>query len=121
MSERAEKLVEEIGNILDARCMMRLDGFDAFAPMAGIYEAERRQRILAKELIALIGQAYADGMPLPGEVGRIEGKKLRHLLHYYRHTIPWFREIKLKDAASIIALSPSGIPVEHKEGTREDG
>jgi len=74
-------------------------------------DVDEYTRAIARESITLIGKAYADGMPLPGEVG----PRWEQYVYPCHEFADWCEEMYEADAKTLIALSPSGIPVEHKE------
>jgi len=101
MSEQAKKLVEEFREAFECYydvCMDIQFGQDD----RDVYIEQR-----AEHLIDCVGQAYADGMPLPGEVDRWKGGKMM--------VRPYFSLSHAVKGLELIALSPSGIPVERKE------
>jgi len=107
MNEQVEKLVEEISERIQFVADIGLQNFQATSVVEWARERERRGLALARELITRIGKAYADGMPLPGEIER------RYVSSFYDVYGSLRFEYDLDTL--LIALSPSGIPVEGKE------
>jgi len=105
--------MEEMGLIdeLDAILAMYQFKSTRYVPVAGW-----------RHIITLIGKAYADGMPLPGEEGRGKAVACWDLLTDEPVMSGYFLKRKVGEMLSrldkefdFIALSPSGIPVERKE------
>jgi len=91
MNEQAEKLVEEIGEMLaDYYTGEDASGLSFVIP----FHEDRR---LAERIIARIGKAYADGMPLPGEEARTKNGE---------EWLDWIEEIP-RDSI-LIALTGTG-------------
>jgi len=106
MSEQVEKLVAKIADEIARLWLERIP------QLATLDEVEEQERILARELITLVGQAYADGMPLPGEEGRIFLREGAYIAHDRFASSRW----TVKEPTLLIALSPTGIPAERKVG-----
>jgi len=103
MSEQAEKLVEEMAFIISEKAEydIETDLYDGLPTGAEITNVEE----LARLLITLVGQAYADGMPLPGE----EVVRFDFSVDDWGRFENWVAQALHEDASIFIALSPSGI------------
>lgn len=89
--ETNEQLVEEIAQGL----------VEQYYPNLLIARVTKWDREVAESIIARIGKAYADGMPLPGQVGRIEATE--NDWHNLTHSGAW---LETPRPIMLIALRP---------------
>jgi len=110
MNEQAEKLAEEIRWLICPVCEFYNVDYERCDSSMGLCDGV----IVAADLvISRIGKAFRDGEldEVLGVVGRGEMNVTDLALH-----IGWRRNLEVEgNVVNVIALSPSGIPVERKE------